>query len=99
MRKNIAQTVGKKTNGQSTLKKANGEAGVNGHSIDLISETEVETVDLDEAEMIDEPLADEGRDPRIVLRQQHTHLGAPHADTSESRGETQALARRDARAG
>ena len=58
MRKNIAPTVGKKTNGKSTLKKANGEAGVNSRCIDLDPEADPETVDLDDAEMIEEPLLD-----------------------------------------
>ena len=67
MRKNIAPTVAKKTsgkstlkkaNGRSTLKKTNGEAGTNGQPVGLNIEIDPETVDLDDPEMIEEPLLD-----------------------------------------
>ncbi len=58
MRKNIAPTVGKKTNGRSTLKKVNGEAGVNGRSVDLHLEAEPEPADLDDSELMEEPSFD-----------------------------------------
>jgi len=67
LRKNIAPTVAKKTsgkstlkkaNGRSTLKKTNGEAGTNGQPVGLNIEIDPETVDLDDPEMIEEPLLD-----------------------------------------
>jgi RNA polymerase primary sigma factor len=98
LRKKIAPTVGKKTNGKSTLNKANREAGVNGRSVDLHLEAEPETADLDDPELMEEPPPDEeelSEDCDLGVTGNDDHIDDPVRIYLMQMGEIPLLTRRE----